>query len=102
MGHGPGSERSLLHPSRARWRNDVSGLQNDADDHHRSTASPNDENYAAYFFRDVRSFSVFQRLGVVYFNQQPGGYRPAVVSEPDPSASRPGQANARQEVRPAR
>src|SRR5258707_7478199 len=100
--YGSGVQGSLLRSSSAGWHHDVPGIEDDSDDDHRPAASADDENHAANLFGDVCSFSFFERLGVVYFDQQPGGYPAAMVSDQVASSSSPGQANARQELRPAR
>src|SRR5271154_2410199 len=60
---------------------DVPGLQNDADDEHRSAAADDDEDYASDDGRNFYDFANFQRLGGVHSDQQRGGYRAAVVLE---------------------
>ena len=67
---------------------DVSGVKDDADDHHRSAAADDDEIHAAFVCGNVYDVSDFERTGSVYFDQQPGGHRAAVVFESDASRDR--------------
>ena len=98
MGHGSCVEGSLLYFADYRGHFDVFGFENDAGDNNGCATSTNDEDHATYHGGHVCNFPVFERLGVVYSHQQSGGYRAAMVLEPDTPPTSPGKASAQQKV----
>src|SRR5262249_49252094 len=69
---------------------DVLSFENDAHDLHRPAAADDDEDHAGHHGGHFHDLAYFQRPGGVYFDEQPGGHRSAVVAQPLPSGDRAG------------
>ena len=89
---------SLLHFAGHHGCFDVPGVKDDADDVNRSAATDDDEVHAPDFCRDVYRVSDIERAGGLYFDEQPGRHRAAVVLEPHASGDCAGESKERQEI----
>ena len=81
MDHRSFGARSLLCVADRDGLVDVSGVEDDADDVHRSAAANDDENNADHDGGNLHHLADFERVGGVYFDEQFSGHRAAMVAE---------------------
>ena len=81
MDHGSFGEGSILCAADHDGLVDVPGVEDDADDIDRSAAADDDEGDADHDGGNLYDLADFERVGGVYFDEQPGGNFAAVVAE---------------------
>ena len=98
MDHRSFRARSLLCVAGYDGLVDVSGIENDADDIDRSAAADDDEDHADHNGGHFHNLADFERVGGVYFDEQFGGHRAAVLAEQAAPGDGGGAGGEKEEV----